>query len=272
MNRWMRVCAAILVCALASAAADWKALKPQGYVSDFAGVVDTASRAELERYCAAVERSTGAQMALVLLPTLEGEPIEDVANTIFRAWGVGRKETNEGIMLLLVTGERRSRLEVGYGLEPYIPDGYAGSVLRQMRPALRAGDYGEALKAAAQTIGERIAQAKGVTIDTTMRRRTPAEQPHESIPWPLILGGIALLLFLLGGGRGRRGYYGGSGSRGGGFGDVLTGMLLGHMAGTLGRSTWGSRGSGGFGGFDSSDGFGGFGGGDSGGGGASSDW
>ncbi len=264
MGKWMRAYAAVLLLAVAAPAADWKALQPQGYVSDFAGVTDAASRAQLERYCAAVERSTGAQMALVLLPTIEGEPIEDVANTIYRAWGVGRKETDEGIMLLLVTGERRSRLEVGYGLEPYIPDGFAGSVLRQMRPALRGGQYGEALMAAAQTIGERIAQAKGVSIDATLQRRMPREQQREPFPWPVVVGAILLLLFLTrAGARGQRGYYGS------GFSGLLTGMLLGHM---MGRSTWGSRGSGGFGGFDSSDGFGGFGGGDSGGGGASSDW
>lgn len=267
MPKWMRVCALLILCAATLPAVDWKALKPQGYLSDFAGVADEASRAELERYCAAVEGSTGAQIALVTVPTLHGEPIEDVANTLYRAWGVGRKGSNEGVLLLLVTGERRSRLEVGYGLEPHIPDGFAGSVLREMRPALRAGQYGEALLAAAQTIGERIAAAKGVAIDAAIERRIPREQP-ETFPWPLLLGSVVLMLFLLGmGGRGRRGYYGS------GFGGVLPGLILGSLMGRgMGRNTWGGRGSGGFGGFDSGDGFGGFGGGDSGGGGASSDW
>src|SRR5262249_55961275 len=96
---------------------DWKALKPEGYVSDFARVVDENSKAALERYCARVEQLTGAQIALVTIPSLQGEPIEDVANTIFRAWGVGQKGKNNGILLLLATGDRRSRLEVGYELE-----------------------------------------------------------------------------------------------------------------------------------------------------------
>src|ERR1019366_1087184 len=111
---------------------DWKSYKPEGYVSDFAHIVDPASRAQLEAYCAVVEQSTGAQMALVTLPSLEGEPIEDVANTIFRAWGVGKKGSNEGIMMLLAVGDHRSRLEVGYGLEPLLPDGFDGRILRQM--------------------------------------------------------------------------------------------------------------------------------------------
>jgi uncharacterized protein len=279
MPKWLRCCAFLVLCSGTTQAVDWKALRPQGYVSDFAGVVDGASRAQLERYCAEVERSTGAQIALVAIPTLHGEPIEDVANTLYRAWGVGQKGKDEGIMLLLVTGERRSRLEVGYGLEPYIPDGFAGSVLREMRPALRAGHFGEAFQAAAQTIATRVAEAKGVSLDAALERRPARQGDGEPLPWLLLLGGAALLVFLIGlGNRGQRGYHGGrfGGGRGfgGGFaGGVLPGLLLGHLMGRgMGRTTWGGRGSGGFGGFDSGDSFGGFGGGDSGGGGASSDW
>lgn len=242
---------------------DWKALQPQGYVSDFAKVVDAGSRAALERYCRTVETRTGAQMALVTLETTQGEPVEDVANTIFRAWTVGQKGENNGIMLLLVTADRRSRLEVGYGLEPLIPDGFAGSILREMRPALRQGQYGEAMMAAAQTIGQRIAEAKQVSLDAPLPRRV-RPRPADSIPWPLALGGLFLLFWLFGKGRsGPRGGY-----RGGGGGGLLPALLMGSM---LNRGGWG-RSGGGFGGFDSGGGFGGFGGGDSGGGGASSNW
>jgi uncharacterized protein len=200
-------------------------------------------------------------MALVTITSLQGEPIEDVANTIFRAWGVGQKGKNEGILLLLAIEDRRSRLEVGYGLEPILPDGLAGSMLRAMRPAVRQKDYGDAMMAAAETIGDTIAEAKHVAIGQSLPRRVH-DSPADSIPWPMLVGGVFLLLWLLrsGGPRG----YGGFG--GGGF---LPGLILGNM---MGRNTWGSRSSGGFGGFDSGDGFGGFGGGDSGGGGASSDW
>jgi uncharacterized protein len=236
---------------------DWKALKPQGYVSDFAGVVDDAARQRLEGYCASVERATGAQIALVVLPSLENEPVEDVANTIFRAWGVGQKGKNEGVLLLLAVADRRSRLEVGYGLEPILTDAMAGRVLREMRPALRQRDYGDALTAAAETVGSTIAQAKQVGLDTEPPPRRYRETSSDSIPWPMIVGGGLFLLFWLmrGGPRG-----------GGGF---LTGLLMGSV---LSRGSGGGRGGGGFGGFDSGGGFGGFGGGDSGGGGASSDW
>ncbi len=255
--------AAVLLAASASGgfAVDWKALRPEGYVSDFAHVIDPGSKARLEAYCGMVERSTGAQVALVTIPTLEGEPIEDVANTIFRAWGVGQKGQNEGILMLLSIQDRRSRLEVGYGLEPILPDGLDGAILREMRPALRQSQYSDAMMAAAQSLGETIAQAKGVTLTERLPQRA-APTTVDSIPWRMILGGIFFLLWLMRGG-GPRGY---GGRGGGGF---LPGLILGGM---MGRSTWGGRGGGGFGGFDSGDGFGGFGGGDSGGGGASGDW
>lgn len=261
MRKCLRVIALLGLFARPGVTVDWKILKPQGYVSDFAHVIDPTSKAQLESYCATVEQATGAQMALVTIPSLEGEPIEDVANTIYRAWGVGQKGKNEGILLLLAIGDRRNRLEVGYGLEPILPDGFAGSVLREMRPALRQERYGEALMAAGETIGTTIAKSKNVSLTAQLPRRM-RPTTGDSIPWPLIIGGIFLLIFLFRRG-GPRGYGGGGG---GGF---LTGIVLGDM---MSRGSWGGRGSGGFGGSDSGGGFGGFGGGDSGGGGASSDW
>jgi uncharacterized protein len=261
MKKRLRLGLLLAAGAFAAQAADWKALRPEGYVSDYAGVIDPASKSQLEAYCAAVERATGAQMALVTVATLEGEPIEDAANAIFRNFGVGSKNGNEGVMLLLAIGERRSRLEVGYGLEAVLPDARAGDILREMSPALRDGRYGEAMMAGAETIGEMVASARNVSLSASLPR-TIHRTSFNSIPWPLVVGGILVLLCLLRLG-GPRGYGGWSG---GGF---LPGLLMGSL---MARSTWGGRGSGGFGGYDSGDGFGGFGGGDSGGGGASGDW
>jgi uncharacterized membrane protein YgcG len=171
MNKLLRVCAALFCWLGLAFAVDWKALKPEGYVSDFAHVIDAQSKAALEQYGTVVERVTGVQMALVTVQTLEGEPIDDVANTIFRAWGVGHKGKNDGILLLLVIGDRRSRLEVGYELEPILPDGFSGSILREMRPALRQKQYGEAMMAAAQAIGSTIAKSKNVSLDAQLPRR-----------------------------------------------------------------------------------------------------
>ncbi len=244
-------------------AVDFGALKPEGHVSDFAHVVDAGTRERIESYARELERTTGAELALVTLPSLSGEPVEDVANTLFRRWGVGRKGQDNGILLLLSSQDRRSRLEVGYGLEPILTDGDAGDILRSMRPYLREQRYGDALLAASQDIGNRITRAKGVAVQAPAPARPLEPEPATGFPAPVFgIGAVVLFfVFLILAHRGGR-----RGGGGGGLG-FWTGLFLGSM------SNWGGHtGGGGFGGYDSSDSFGGFGGGDSGGGGASSDW
>ena len=260
--RWLAIC---LLAAAGLCGQDFSTLQPQGgYVSDFAGKVDPGARQQLELYCTRLELATGVQMALVTVDTLNGTPIEDATNTLFRRWGIGKRGKDEGVLLLLAVNDKKDRIEVGYGLEPILPDGFVGGALRAMRPFLQQQNYGQGLLAAANEMGGRIAEAKGVTLDTAPRRRSrPAPSRSGGIPWTLIIIGLVVLFSLF-----NRG-----GGRGGGGGGFLTGMLLGNLMGGS-RGGWG--GGGGFGGSDSGGGggggFGGFGGGDSGGGGASSDW
>jgi uncharacterized protein len=256
----MRACfifACTLIAALPASAVDWKSLKPQGYVSDFAGVIDQQHRAEIEAYAGRVEQATKVQLAFVTVPSLEGEPIEDVANDLFHAWGIGRKGEDDGAMVLLSIRDRKSRLEVGGGLGGIVPDGMAGLLLDDMRPALRQNQYGAGMVMAAMRLGSTIAQAKGVQIPPPAAVYRVQPEPRDEIPWPLILFGLFILLMILRRGGGGRGFW--------------SGMLLGSLL----NSGRGGGGGGGFGGYDSGGGgggFGGFGGGDSGGGGASSGW
>jgi len=253
-------CATLVLCVLTAPlfALDLKSLKPQGYVSDFANVLDTQSRARLDAYAGQVEQTTGVQMALVTLKSLDGQPIEDVSNTLFRQWGVGKHGKDEGIMLLLAVEEHRDRIEVGYGLEPILPDGFDGSILRGIAPLLKQGAYGQAMISGAVQIASDIARAKGVTPGNADRPRVRETRGRQGLPWPIIIIGIVVLFFLFRGG-----------GSGGGF---LAGMLLGNLLGgsERGRGDWGGGGFGGGGG--GGGGFGGFGGGDSGGGGASGSW
>jgi uncharacterized protein len=270
MPRIFRLAGTIALCIVpALAFTDWKSLKPQGYVSDFAGVIDPESRAQLEDYAARVEQATGAQLAFVTIPSLQGEPIEDVTIDLFKAWGVGQKKKDNGAMLLLSIQDRRSRLEVGGGLGGAVTDGMSGLLLDDMRPELRQGRYGPAMIQAAVRLGQTIANDQGVQIPPPASWQRPRRISRDSLPWPLILFGLFLLFaFLRRGGGGYRG--GGFGGGGGGF---LTGMLLGTLLN--GGRYRGGRDGGGFGGFDGGGGgggFGGFGGGSSGGGGASSGW
>jgi uncharacterized protein len=269
LQRYRRVSVIFLALTLAFAAqaVDVNSLQPQGYLSDFAHVVDASSKQQIESYCYRVEQSLGVQLALVTIDSLDGRDIETTANQLFRHFGVGSKQGNQGVMLLLAVKDRKSRIEVGYGIEPYLTDGFSGSILRSIRPELQANNYGQALLTAAHSMAAQIAQGKGLPPpDDTIApepRRTATRR--TSIPFPLILFGIFLLIWLMG--------RGGRSGRGGGGGSFLTGMLMGSLMNSGRSRDWGG---GGFGGWDSGGGggggFGGFGGGSSGGGGASSDW
>ena len=261
MIRLARIAALWLIAAVVCLGIDPKTLTPQGYVSDFAGVLSAQTRVELSSYAKRVEQATGAEMAFVTISTLDGEPIESFANDLYRQWGIGKKGKDEGLLFLLVIQDRRSRLEVGFGLEPAIPDGYSGGLLRELRPFLRASDYGQAMLAAAGKLGEKIAAFKGVSIPAGSPNPRPPNSGSDGLPVMQLIFMAVFLLWIFNMGR-----------RGGGGGGFLPGLILGNM---MNRSVYyGGRrsGGGGFGGYDSGDSFGGFGGGDSGGGGASSDW
>lgn len=253
----MRALLAILFAA-ALAAQDLKRVEPQGYVSDFANVVSPEARRSINTYLKTLEERTGAQVAIVTIATLNGEPIEDAAIDLYRRWGVGRKETNEGVLFLFAIQDRKSRLEVGYGLEAILTDGTAGDILRAMRPALRERRYSEAFQEAARNLGSRITQAKNVAPPDGLPQPVYQPNPLEGVPVDKIFGytmlGLFVVVFLWQAYSMRGGWRGGR--RGGGRGGfyIPTGGGFGGSS-SDGGSSWG-----------------GFGGGDSGGGGASSDW
>lgn len=248
---------------------------PTGYVNDFAHVLDPQTKQELEHFCTRVDHELGVQFALVTVDTVDDTPIRDFGLEIGRKWGVGDKQSRQGIVLVVAVKDHKTDLETERGIEPYVTDGFSGSTLRSMRPFLQAGNYGQALQFAAHELADHIAQEKGISFqDSAAVRPPPIERTRRgrgSFPPGLIILGLFFLLWLLG--RGRRGG-GGPRYRGGGGGSFLTGMLIGNLlsGGGGGRGRWGD--GGGFGGGSGGGGgFGGFGGGgDFGGGGASSGW
>ena len=240
------VCGAIL-------RADVPPLKPRGYTNDFAGVMSSEAVARADALAAEVERKTGAQMAVVIVNSLGGDPAEDYANTLARRWGIGKKD-NRGVLLLLAVQDRRDRIEVGYGLEPILPDGKVGGILRLMRSYLQQRNYDAAVLAALDQMAGAIAQEAGVTLETPrLQMPRPAQYERTSLPkWQIVVIAIVFLLLLLGGG---------------------VSPLLAFLLGWGGRGGWGGGGGGSWGGGSGGGGgFSGFGGGDFGGGGASSDW
>jgi uncharacterized protein len=243
--------------------------KPTGYVSDLAAVLETSDKEALESFCTKVDHELGAQFAIVTIKTLGDQPIEDFTLQLGRTWGVGNKQ-NEGLLLLLVIQDRKERIEVGRGLEPYITDGFSGATLRAMRPLLRQGDYGAALMQASRALAARIAERKNIQFSEAPPEQ-PRPQPQDDrgggIPIGLIIFGVLFLIVLIFSRRGG----GGRGTGSGFWTGVLLSSLLNSGRGGRGGGGWG--GGGGFGGGSGGGGgFGGFGGGDFGGGGASSDW
>jgi uncharacterized protein len=244
-------------------------LAPQGYVNDFAGVVDADLRGKITALCQEVDQKAGAQIAVVTIHSLEGGDVEDFANRLFEKWGVGPKGKDRGLLILLAVDDRKYRTEVGYGLEAILPDGKVGSFGREMVPLLGQRQYGAALWQITSEIAGVIAADRNVTLTLTQGAGAGAgagagdsgEAPDEGIPgWvtPLIFlvlfGGWQFLPFFLAM-AGRPGYRRGRGYRGGGWGGSMMG------GGGYGGGGWGGGG-----------GFGGFGGGMSGGGGASGSW
>src|SRR6516225_800654 len=97
---FLRAFLTLLVC-LRAHALDLSKLQPHGYVNDFANVLDASGSQALEQYCASVEQATGVQIAIAIVPSLDGDAIDDDAAKLFHQWGIGKKGKDEGILLML---------------------------------------------------------------------------------------------------------------------------------------------------------------------------
>ncbi len=220
----------------------WQNLNPQGYVNDFAGVLNATTVAKLTEVSTEVDQKAKAQIAVVTIKTLEGDPVEDFANHLFQKWGVGYKGTDRGVMVLLATDDHKYWTEVGYGLEPILPDGKVGGFGRDMVPLLRQGDYNGAVLQMVSQIAAMIAQDSHVTLDSlpTSPAAAPAAPDDEVQEIHLtkaqqvllilaLLFGVPILFWLLsraargGGGWGGGGFGGGGGGGFGGFGGGSSG-------------------------------------------------
>ena len=114
----------------------------QGYVNDFAALLDERSAADIERLLRETEQQTSAEIALVTVTSLDGMTIEEYANRLFKEWGIGKKAADNGVLVLVAPNDRSVRIEVGYGLESSLPDGLAGEIIRtHFVPQFRQGDY-----------------------------------------------------------------------------------------------------------------------------------
>ena len=240
-------------------------------VNDFANVIDAASKARLEDLIRRLHASTGDTIVVVTRQSLA--PFADERELAVKWFenngrGIGDQEKDTGVLFVLVPGDRAVWIEVGYGLEGAITDGFSGSTSRElMAPLFREGRYGEGLMAGVTAVAQRIAQERNVSLGDLPAVARPVRRPSQGIPIWVIL--LAFLLFMWLSSRGSGG--GGPGSRyrrgrgGSMWGPAWSGWGTGISTGGFGG---GSFGGGSFGG----GGFGGFGGGMSGGGGGGARW
>jgi uncharacterized protein len=238
-------------------------------VNDFASIIDPASRAELDRRIRALQAATGDVVVVATVPTFQPYgSIEEYAVKMFEngGRGVGVKGKDNGLLLVVAKDDRKVRIEVGYDLEEFIPDGYAGQTIREaITPAFRAGRYGPGLLDATTRIINRIAEKRNVTLtDVPVTRASQSSRSRGRFPVGSVFWVIILIAIFARGNRRRRKRYWGSGPWSNWTGGV--GPFGGGGFGGSGGSFGG--GGGGFGG----GGFGGFGGGRSGGGGSSGGW
>lgn len=238
---------------------------PRGYVSDFAGVLDSASIQKMTAVILDVQAKAQGEIAVVTLPDLQGRDGADVAREIGRAWGVGAKgnpgdpNRNRGIVILLVPLKDHRphtgffRIETGMGSEGFVTDAKAGRIRDAVIPALSREDYGAAMVDVTERVAQAFADEFNFTLDPSNRPRRTLRGPDLPVnPGVamtfLVLAmviGVAILARLARGGRG----------------SLLSWLVLAAMQSNR-RNRWGGWGGGGGGGFG---GFGGFGGGGGGG-------
>ena len=240
----------VLLFGAASGAAD-NFPKPVGAVNDFARVIPPDYKNRMEGLAHEVMGKTGTAIVVVTVESIGDNELNDYVNSLYKAWGIGKKGEDKGVLIFLTLKERKFRIETGYGVEGILPDGLVGEIRdRYAIPYFKKGDFGQGLSNTVTAVASVVAKAANVSITGG----APVAQPGEKRVrqrgglLPLIII-ILILVSLLGTRQGR---------------DLLPWLLLLAFTGRGG-------GSGGFGSFGGG-GFGGFGGGGSGGGGASGDF
>jgi uncharacterized protein len=238
--------------------------KPTSYVSDFAGVIDPASKENIEQIAWQVYSKAHATIEVVTVKSLDGQPIDEWTTALEDNWKVGPKSSDKGILLVFAIQDHQRRIEVGYGLEGILNDAKVGDIGRTMVPQLQQGQYGPAIQSGVQQIANVIAADANVTLTAPQPVQPPVynyQQTGHHTNWIGIIFFVIFLLLM---------FRGGGGGRGGWLWFLLGSMMGGGFGGGRGGGGFGD-GEGGGGGGGGGDFGGGFGGG-SGGGGASGDW
>jgi uncharacterized protein len=173
--------------------------QPTGYVDDYARVISSTAKPELERICRELHDKTRAQIFFVTVKTTEGEEVQTFANELFAKWKIGEKKTDRGVLILLSINDRKRWIEVGYGLEGILNDAKAGDIGRAMVPDLRASRYDAAARLAILEVSQIIEEDAGVPLEEPALNQNRAPPPVTEAPpssairmnhvsaWPILI-------------------------------------------------------------------------------------
>lgn len=166
--------------------------RPQGKVNDFAGLLAPEDRQALETRLATLERDTTAEVAVVTVKSLEGRALEEYATALFTEWGIGKKGKDNGVLVLVAVDDRAMRIEVGYGLEGVLPDGLAGSVIREtFLPRFREDDYRAGILQGTARVAEIVRRNETLSAEQLAALDAAAEERGPTWLLALLPAGIA---------------------------------------------------------------------------------
>ena len=264
MARPLRIVAAALLAlwALTSLSTAQVKLPPREdrSVHDLAGVLNPQTVQTLEARHTQLFQKTGVALVVIIVPSLQDEPIGDFAVRVGKEWGAGRKGEDRGIVFALSTGDRRVFIATGYGVEGYLPDGKVGGILDDyVIPSLKQGDWSKGVDLGSAALCAETAREFHVELTGLPKLPSRGSRVPGIVGTLFLLLVFIILMILMSRG-------GGGGRRGGGISPLLWWLLMSQQGRGGRRGGWG--GGGGGGGFGGSGGFGGFGGGGFGGGGA----
>ena len=128
-----------------------------GRVVDAANIISPATEAALTARLATLETQTRRQLVVATVPSLGGQDVADYGYLLGRSWGIGNRERNDGVILLIAPNERRMHIAVGYGLEPVLTDALSAQIIRNdITPAFKQGDYDGGITAGVNAIARQI--------------------------------------------------------------------------------------------------------------------
>lgn len=164
--------------------------KPSGAINDFAQVLSASDVQTLTALAEDVERTTGAEIAVATVTSLDGLTVEEYATKLFAAWGIGQAGQDNGVLILVAPSERVMRIEVGYGLEGVLPDGLAGQIIREtFSPAFRDGNYGRGIVEGTTRVAAIVRRNQPLT-DTELQALAAAQSPGSTndamLPYVLV--------------------------------------------------------------------------------------